>query len=64
MTPQHATAIIDEHRASHSLKTGEKWTPGQLSVKVTSLNTMNYWDETDRQRFTGDYDFLRTMLRG
>ena len=63
MTPQIATDIIDQCIEQYSRDHNERWTTGQLTVKVTSLNSMAYWDATDRARFTADYDFLRSMLR-
>jgi hypothetical protein len=63
MTPQLATVAIDENIARYASRTGEKWTTGQLAVKVTSLHSMAYWDEAERPRFEADYVFLRSALR-
>jgi hypothetical protein len=41
---------------------GENWTT-DLAPKVCYLNTMRYWDESDRKRFEADYAYLRSMLR-
>ncbi|MEJ0038443.1 MAG: glycosyltransferase [Gammaproteobacteria bacterium] len=63
MTPQLATKAIDDAIARHAARSGEKWTPGTLAVKVTSLHSMAYWDEAERPRFEPDYAFLRSALR-
>ena len=33
-----------------------------LAVKLTALDAMSYWDESDRGRFAADYAFLRSVL--
>jgi glycosyltransferase involved in cell wall biosynthesis len=63
MSPQVATRHVDEAIARHAAQVGEKWTTGRLAVKVTSLDSMTYWDETERARFAPDHDFVRSALR-
>jgi hypothetical protein len=63
MSPQIATGIIDEHIGRFCREHGEKWTAGELAVKVTSLDAMTYWDEAQRGRFDADYAFLHGVLR-
>jgi glycosyltransferase involved in cell wall biosynthesis len=63
MSPQVATRHVDEAIARHAARVGEKWTTGRLAVKVTSLDSMAYWDETERTRFAPDHDFVRSALR-
>jgi glycosyltransferase involved in cell wall biosynthesis len=63
MSPQRATAVIDESIGAYARAHGEPWTEGRIAVKVTSLNAMAYWDEDDRERFAPDYAFLRSTLR-
>jgi glycosyltransferase involved in cell wall biosynthesis len=62
MSCQKATEVLGEAIRKVALARGEAWTEG-LAVKVTQLNTMRYWDEADRERFRGDYEFLRSALR-
>jgi glycosyltransferase involved in cell wall biosynthesis len=63
MTPHLATAAIDREISRHSEACGEPWTLGGLSVKITSLHSMGYWNPEDRQRFEEDYAFLRAARR-
>jgi len=63
MTPQHATAVVDEHLADYARRSGKLWTRGELAVKVTSLNAMDYWNPPDRDRFAADYAVLQSLLR-
>jgi len=62
MSPQRATQIIDETIGRRAHQAGEKW-GGSLAVKLTALDAMSYWDESDRRRFEADYAFLRSVLR-
>jgi glycosyltransferase involved in cell wall biosynthesis len=62
MNCHKATQIIDETVGRHARQVGERWSGG-LAVKVTSLDAMSYWDESERGRFEADYAFLRSMLQ-
>lgn len=62
MSCQKATEVLGASIRRVALARGEAWTEG-LAVKVTQLNSMHYWDEADRERFRGDYEFLRSALR-
>jgi hypothetical protein len=62
MSCQKATAILEAAVRKAAVAQGEEWTEG-LAVKVTQLNTMRYWDESDAERFRADYGFLRSGLR-
>jgi hypothetical protein len=62
MTCQRATEILEDHVREQASARGESWTGG-LAVKVSYLTSMRYWDEADRERFEGDYQFLRSSLR-
>jgi hypothetical protein len=62
MTCQHATNIIGVAIKRIALANGENWTQ-DLVTKVCHLNTMRYWNDSDRQKFDADYAFLRSTLR-
>jgi glycosyltransferase involved in cell wall biosynthesis len=63
MSCQQATAVLERSIRAIATNAGETWTRG-LAVKVCHLNTMRYWDESERAAFVRDYDFLRTKLLG
>ena len=63
MSPQVATRMLDEAIARYAVAAGEKWTMKQMAVKVTSLDSMAYWDETARERFDPDHRFVLSTLR-
>jgi hypothetical protein len=63
MSPQVATRMLDEAIASYAAVAGEKWTTKKMAVKVTSLDSMAYWDETARERFDPDHRFVLSTLR-
>jgi hypothetical protein len=62
MTCQRATEILGEVIKHKALESGENWTQ-DLAVKVSYLNTMRYWDDSDMQRFEADYAFLHSTLK-
>lgn len=63
MNAQVATRLLDESICTYSQLAGQPWTPGKLVVKVTSLNSMAYWDETQRTSFVDDHAFVLSKLR-
>jgi glycosyltransferase involved in cell wall biosynthesis len=62
MSPQRATELLAGSIREVAVSRGEKWTEG-LAVKVDRLHDMAYWNEADRERFEGDYAYLRSALR-
>ncbi|MCI0459250.1 MAG: glycosyltransferase [Gemmataceae bacterium] len=62
MSCQKATEILERSIREVALAHGEAWTEG-LAVKVCELNTMKYWDPSEKARFEGDYGFLQSMLK-
>jgi glycosyltransferase involved in cell wall biosynthesis len=62
MSPQVATRMLDEAIAGYAARAGEKWTRNQMAVKVTSLDSMAYWDEGLRARFEPDHRFVLSTL--
>src|SRR5262249_32084282 len=58
MSCQRATAVLNEAIRERALAAGERWTR-DLTLKVTFLNEMRYWDANDEERFAPDFDFLR-----
>lgn len=62
MTCQHATAIVEDAARQTALARGEPWTHG-LVVKTASLDTQQYWEPKDRERFATDYRYLARCLR-
>jgi glycosyltransferase involved in cell wall biosynthesis len=61
MTCQKATETLADVIRRTAAANGERWTEG-LAVKVNKLHGMDYWEASDRQRFEGDYDFLRSLV--
>lgn len=62
ITCQHATAALERAVRAEALRLGEPWTEG-LAVRLSTLDTQDYWDPTDRGRFDADHAFLATTLR-
>jgi len=62
MTCQGATVRLEETVRARALAMGEPWTQG-LAVKTSNLDGQEYWDRADRERFTGDYDWLASQIR-
>lgn len=62
MSPQRATAILNESIKRVSLSLGETWTE-DIVVKVTGLHGQRYWDLENGRHFEPDYAFLRSMIR-
>jgi glycosyltransferase involved in cell wall biosynthesis len=62
MTPQHATAIVEQKLRAAAERLGEPWSEG-LVVRTSGLDTQLYWDASDRSRFDEDYRYLRTTIR-
>lgn len=63
MNPQIATEMIDAAVSRQCSVIGERWTAGQIAVKVSALNCMEYWNKSERLRFEKDYEFLRNQMR-
>ncbi len=63
MSPQAATALVDERIAGYAAARGEPWTRGELAQKVTSLHSMAYWNEEERPKYDADYAFIRSLQR-
>jgi glycosyltransferase involved in cell wall biosynthesis len=61
MTPHHATRILDAKLGEVARAAGQPWSDG-LVVKTASLNSQNYWDAGDRDRFDRDYAFLESTV--
>ena len=62
MTCQWAMATVEAAVRDKALQLGEKWTEG-LTVKVNTLDTQEYWNPSDRQKFAADYAFLESTLK-
>jgi glycosyltransferase involved in cell wall biosynthesis len=62
MSCQRATQLMENVIRDVSERNGEHWTKG-LVVKVNHLSSMHYWEPSDQERFTGDYEFLRSAIR-
>jgi glycosyltransferase involved in cell wall biosynthesis len=63
MSPEHATAAIDQAIANYSATMGDPWTCGHLALKVSSLGSMVYCRADATEAFASDYDFLRRSRR-
>jgi glycosyltransferase involved in cell wall biosynthesis len=61
MTSQKATATLEAHLRGAAEAAGEPWTEG-LAVKTSALDGQRYLDESDRDRFVADYQFLESTL--
>jgi glycosyltransferase involved in cell wall biosynthesis len=62
MSPQRSTQVLSEAIGSWSAAHGVPWSP-ELAVKVTRLNLLKYWDDSEKAAFEDDYQFLRDCLR-
>ena len=62
MTCQHATAILQEHIKNYCINSGEPWTQ-DLAVKTTGLNQQCYWDQSQRNQFDQDYNYLQAKIK-
>jgi glycosyltransferase involved in cell wall biosynthesis len=62
MNCEQATEKLSSAIQEHARSTGEKWSTN-LSVKVSHLNGMSYWDESQRTKYSDDYAYLRGSLR-
>jgi glycosyltransferase involved in cell wall biosynthesis len=61
MSCQRGTAILNDTIKAEALSRGEAWTT-DIVVRVSKLNGIDYWDETTREGFTADYEFLRSAI--
>jgi glycosyltransferase involved in cell wall biosynthesis len=62
MSCQKATEILEKNIRARALQDGENWTEG-LAVKTNKMNSMEYWNPENFQKFAHDYDFLRSAIR-
>ena len=62
MTPQIATAHMNESIKRVALKRGEAWS-SDLVVRTVQLKRAPYWNPDDAVRFEGDYAYLKSLLR-
>jgi hypothetical protein len=62
MTPQTATAILNDHVRRLAVGRGEPWTT-DLVVKTTQIHSMTYWNTDDEPQFAADYAYIRSLLR-
>jgi len=62
MSCQRAADALGDAIKATAVAAGERWTTA-LAVKVSHLDTMRYWDETDIDTFAADYEFLRSAIR-
>jgi hypothetical protein len=62
MSCQKATQLLGEVIGEHARRAGKSWT-GELAVKVSHLDAMQYWDVNDRRRFEPAYEPLRAAMR-
>ena len=62
MSCQKATEILEKNIRARALQDGENWTEG-LAVKTNKMNSMEYWNPENFQKFADDYDFLRSAIR-
>ena len=61
VTCQHATARLEAVVRDEAVRLGEPWTTG-LAVRVSTLDTQDYWDPAARSRFDEDHAFLESVL--
>lgn len=62
LTPQQSTATLNDAIKAVATSRGERWTR-DLTVRVSALDGLAYWDPSDRQRFDDDYRFLASAIR-
>lgn len=62
MTPQVATAILNDTIKRVAIARGERWTT-DLVVRTKQLQRASYWDPADEAQFAPDYAFVRSLLR-
>jgi GR25 family glycosyltransferase involved in LPS biosynthesis len=62
MSCQRATEVLHESVAKWCHAHGEQWSEPPV-VKCTQLNGMRYWNPDDANRFTADYDFIKSCRR-
>jgi glycosyltransferase involved in cell wall biosynthesis len=62
MSCHHATRIVESHLQQRAESIGEPWTTG-IVTRTSGLDTQQYWDLGDRERFAADYAFLESALR-
>jgi hypothetical protein len=60
MSCQRATKTMSDTIQLWCHTHDQKWTESPV-VKVTRLNELRYWDESDQSRFADDYQFLRSV---
>lgn len=63
LTPQISTKTLNDSIKAVATARGEHWTR-DLTVRVSALDGLAYWDPADRQRFDDDYRFLASAIRG
>ena len=62
MTPQIATAKLNEAIRRVALANGEAWTT-DLVVRTKQLQRAGYWNPGDELQFASDYAFVRSLLQ-
>lgn len=62
MTARKATAVVEDSLRRDAQVAGEPWTRG-LAVKISTLDTQRYLDESDRTQFAADFQFLESQQR-
>ena len=62
MTPQIATARLNEAIKRVALGRGEAWS-SDIVVRTVQLKSAPYWNPADAERFESDYSFLRSLVR-
>jgi glycosyltransferase involved in cell wall biosynthesis len=62
MTPQIATARLNETVKQVALSRGESWS-SDIVVRTVQLKRAPYWNPEDAARFAGDYAYLASLIR-
>ncbi|MFZ0927656.1 MAG: glycosyltransferase [Syntrophobacteraceae bacterium] len=62
MTCHKAVDILGQTIGEKALGAGEDWNGG-LAAKVNSLHGMQYWDVSHYDKFSADYEYLRSKIR-